>query len=68
MSECRLCLGACDPEIHAATVAVHLALRKRLQVVLAPIVHGEWDTDAPPVPMAYSRPPKKHRKSKAVAA
>jgi hypothetical protein len=33
---CRICLGRCDGETHAATLRVHAALRERLKRVLDP--------------------------------
>jgi hypothetical protein len=37
-SECKVCLTAHDPEIHAATVQLHRWLRDNLEFKLRPVV------------------------------
>jgi len=36
MSECRLCLGPCDPETHQASASIHEYLRAHLASVTEP--------------------------------
>jgi hypothetical protein len=49
--ECRLCLGPCEPEIHAATERVRAWLRERIAEYLAPVEAGvrvkrpRWGSD-----------------------